>query len=56
MWLRLLIAIHVLAGLTAVTCGAAAMLTPKRAGTHTRRGRLYLAALTAVVVDRHPPP
>jgi hypothetical protein len=49
MWLPLLIGTHVLSGLLAVGCGAAAMLARKRPGPHPRRGRLYLAALGAVL-------
>jgi uncharacterized membrane protein len=49
MHLRILIGVHIAAGLTAVVAGAAAMLAPKRPGPHPRRGRVYLAALTALV-------
>jgi hypothetical protein len=49
MLLRILIGVHIAAGLTAVVAGAAAMLAPKRPGPHPRRGRLYLAALTVLV-------
>lgn len=47
--LGVVIAVHVVAGLTAVISGAAAMLAPKRAGRHPRRGTLYCAALAVVV-------
>lgn len=50
MWLQTLIGAHILAGLTAVIAGASAMLSPKTAGRHPRRGRRYLIALTAVLV------
>jgi hypothetical protein len=46
---RILIGVHIAAGLTAVGSGAAAMLAPKRPGAHPRRGRLYLGALTVIV-------
>jgi hypothetical protein len=49
MLLRILIGVHVTAGLSAVVAGAAAMLAPKHPGPHPRRGRLYLAALTVLV-------
>ncbi len=50
------IVIHIAVGLTAVICGATAMLSPKRPGRHPRAGRSYLLALvalfaTAVVVS-----
>ncbi|MQA13974.1 MAG: DUF2306 domain-containing protein [Pseudonocardiaceae bacterium] len=48
MAVQLLIACHVLAGLTAVVWGAGAMLAPKRRGRHPRRGRAYLVALAVV--------
>ena len=42
------IVIHVAAGLTAVICGATAMLSPKHPGRHPRAGRYYLLALIAL--------
>jgi hypothetical protein len=48
--LRVLIGIHIAAGLTAVVAGAGAMLAPKRPGPHPRRGRVYLCALAAVAL------
>lgn len=48
--MRVLIACHVLAGLTATLTGAAAMLTPKRPGPHPGRGRIYLLALALTVL------
>jgi uncharacterized membrane protein len=48
--LRILIVIHVAAGLTAVVSGAAAMLTRKGPGRHPRRGRTYVCALILVAV------
>lgn len=47
--LRLLIACHIAAGLTAVACGIAAMLARKELGRHTRFGRGYLTALGLTV-------
>jgi hypothetical protein len=46
--MQVLIAGHVLAGLTAVSFGALAMLSPKGPGRHPRRGRRYLIALGIV--------
>ncbi|MCK9871311.1 hypothetical protein MRI28_16985 [Nocardiopsis dassonvillei] len=45
-----LLACHVLAGLTATACGAAAMLVRKRPGGHPFFGRIYGGALLVVVV------
>ena len=42
------LAVHVLAGLTAVTTGAAAALTRKGSPRHIRAGRRYYRAVTAV--------
>jgi hypothetical protein len=50
MAIRILIGCHILAGLAATLTGAGAMLAPKRAGPHPRRGRTYLIALTVLVV------
>lgn len=49
MALRILVACHILAGLTATLTGVAAMLAPKRRGPHPRRGRTYLGALTVTI-------
>ncbi len=49
MLLEAVIVVHISAGLTAVVAGAAAMLAPKRAGRHPRRGHVYLTALTVIV-------
>jgi predicted membrane channel-forming protein YqfA (hemolysin III family) len=53
------IVIHIAAGLTAVVCGATAMLSPKRRGRHPHAGRYYLLALltlfstaTAITIAR----
>lgn len=48
MLFSVLLACHVLAGLTATVCGAAAMLVPKRRGAHPVLGRIYGSALVAV--------
>jgi hypothetical protein len=48
MLLRLVIGLHIAAGLSAVASGAAAMLAPKRRGRHPRAGRLYLLALAVL--------
>ncbi|MEU0492090.1 hypothetical protein ABZ249_22890 [Nocardiopsis sp. NPDC006139] len=45
-----LLACHVLAGLTATVCGAAAMLVRKRPRRHPFLGRAYGLALVVVVV------
>ncbi|SMC60274.1 hypothetical protein SAMN05660733_00702 [Lentzea albidocapillata] len=50
MALQVLIVGHVLLGLMATITGAAAMLSPKRAGRHPRRGLFYLAGLTGVAL------
>jgi hypothetical protein len=42
------LAVHVLAGGTAVICGATAALARKRPGRHPRAGRIYLSALGVV--------
>jgi hypothetical protein len=42
------LAVHVLAGLTAVAAGAAAALTRKGSPRHVRAGRLYYRAITVV--------
>jgi len=42
------LAVHVLAGLTAVIGGALAATAPKRRGRHTRAGATYYWAITAV--------
>ena len=42
------LAVHVLAGLTAVAAGAAAALSRKGSTRHVRAGRLYYRAITAV--------
>lgn len=47
--LRMLIAIHIAAGLVAVGTGATAMLARKGPGRHPRSGIVYLGALAAVV-------
>ncbi|MDI2130144.1 hypothetical protein [Yinghuangia seranimata] len=46
--LGIVIVVHITAGATAVLCGAAAMLAPKRAGRHPHLGRAYLTALGVV--------
>jgi uncharacterized membrane protein len=46
--LRIVIVVHVAAGLTAVVAGAAAMLSRKGPGRHPRRGTIYLGALLVV--------
>jgi hypothetical protein len=43
------LAVHVLAGLTAVAAGAAAALARKGSARHVRSGRLFYRALTVVV-------
>jgi hypothetical protein len=43
-----ILAVHVLAGLTAVITGAAAALTRKGSGRHIRSGRWYYTAITIV--------
>jgi hypothetical protein len=43
------LAVHVLAGLTAVAAGAAAALTRKGSPRHVRAGRLYYRAITVVI-------
>jgi len=42
------VGVHVLAGLVCVVAGAAAMLSPKRAGRHPRFGTIYYAGLAGV--------
>jgi hypothetical protein len=42
------LAVHVLAGLTAVISGILAATAPKRRGRHTRAGTIYYWAITAV--------
>jgi uncharacterized membrane protein len=46
--LTAVIVIHIAVGLTAVICGATAMLSPKRPGRHPVAGRSYLLALIAL--------
>lgn len=46
--LSALIVVHIAVGLTAVICGATAMLSPKRPGRHPVAGRCYLLALIAL--------
>jgi uncharacterized membrane protein len=46
--LAIVVAVHVVAGLTAVLCGGVAMLARKRVGRHPRFGRIYLLALGTV--------
>lgn len=46
--LRVVVGLHIAAGLTAVACGATAMLSPKRRGRHPWAGRCYLVALLVV--------
>ncbi|MFD4582316.1 hypothetical protein [Streptomyces sp. NPDC058434] len=46
--LRIVIVIHIAAGLTAVAAGATAMLAPKRRGRHPRSGHTYLGALVVL--------
>jgi hypothetical protein len=46
--LQVLIVTHIAAGLAAVILGAAAMIAPKQPGSHPRRGRGYLVALTVL--------
>jgi hypothetical protein len=43
------LAVHVAAGLTAVTAGVLATTAAKRAGRHTRAGRVYVVALGVVL-------
>lgn len=50
MALSILVGFHILCGITAVLCGAAAMLAPKRAGRHPVFGRCYLAAVGGALV------
>lgn len=50
MLLRIVIAVHVAAGLTAVVSGATAMLAPKRRGRHPHAGTVYLGALAMLVI------
>jgi hypothetical protein len=42
------LALHVVAGLTAVAAGAVAATAPKRRGRHTRAGAVYYQAVTVV--------
>jgi hypothetical protein len=42
------LAIHIASGLTAVTAGTTAALSPKRPGRHPNAGRVYLIALAFV--------
>jgi hypothetical protein len=42
------LAVHIAAGLTAVTCGAIAATAPKRPGRHPRFGRIYYWAIMGV--------
>jgi hypothetical protein len=42
------LAVHIAAGLTAVTTGALAATAPKRPGRHPRFGRIYYWAITGV--------
>jgi hypothetical protein len=44
------LAVHVIAGAGATVAGAAAMLSPKRAGRHPRLGRLYYRCLAVVTL------
>ena len=44
------LAVHVLAGMTAVVTGALAATAPKRRGRHTRSGTIYYQAITVVFV------
>ena len=46
--LTAVIVIHIAIGLTALICGATAMLSPKRPGRHPVAGRCYLLALIAL--------
>lgn len=48
--LRLVILVHVSAGLMAVVCGVTAMLSPKRRGRHPRAGTYFLLALIVVFI------
>ncbi|MGH3299007.1 MAG: hypothetical protein ACRDP7_45170 [Trebonia sp.] len=43
------LAVHVLAGMTAVVSGALAATAPKRRGRHTRSGTIYYRAVTVVL-------
>ena len=43
-----LLGTHILAGLTALTAGAVAMLSRKRRGRHTRFGEIYFWSITGV--------
>ena len=44
------VGLHMLFGLTSVICGAAAMLSPKRAGPHPRFGTVYFWSLAGILV------
>jgi hypothetical protein len=45
---HLLLAVHIVAGLTCVVTGAVAALNPKRPGRHPRLGTLYYRSLSVV--------
>jgi hypothetical protein len=47
---RVLLGVHILAGLTCVVSGVVAMLRPKRRGRHPRFGTLYYYALSVIWV------
>lgn len=46
-----IVALHVAIALAAVVCGLVAMLSPKRAGRHSRYGKIYFYALGGVFVS-----
>lgn len=52
--LSIVIVAHIAAGLTAIVCGATAMLSPKRHGRHPKAGTYFLLALLAVFATATP--
>jgi hypothetical protein len=46
-----IVAVHVAIALVAVVCGLVGMLSPKRAGRHSRYGKIYFYALCGVFVS-----
>src|SRR5438445_403162 len=45
------LAVHVVAGMTAVVAGAVAAFAPKRRGRHPRAGRVFLVALAPLTAS-----
>jgi hypothetical protein len=46
-----IVALHVAIALVAVACGFVAMFSPKRAGRHSRYGKVYFYALSGVFIS-----